>query len=647
MLTYLLLMLMACGASLVLTRLVRGVAVRVGAVDKPDGRKVHKIAIPRLGGVSVVLAVGLTTLAAIWLGPLQGSALGIDGWTPVLLGSAIVFVTGFWDDLRPLPAWLKFLFQAIAAGTAIWFGVRVDSVFALSGHAFNLGIFAVPLTLLWIVGLTNAFNLIDGLDGLATGLGLIAALTSATIFFLGGGQSEGLLLLILSGALAGFLFYNFYPATIFLGDSGSQVIGYVFAVTTITGLQKGSSVLSAIIPLLVFGLPIADTLLSIARRAFRCLKGSRVTHTTLKERMVLAKHIFKPDRDHVHHRLLAMGFPHRSAVLMLYAFAGGLSCLALLAVVAEYRNAGGILFAVGVATYIGIRKLNYEEVALWKIGTLLRWTEHIVFTRLSLLIMMDVMLVTAAYWSAFVLKYDGLAAPAVMQWHLIAFPCVLLIQMSVFFAGGLYRSLSRAMDIADLLHLSAAVATAVLLSHALSVVYEPPMNVWGFFGIDALFLLVIILGGRSAYRILVHPRHKPEIVKEGERVLIYGAGRRGEWIQKELLVNRSLKLCPVGFIEDDPCRMGLTINGLRVLGSSRDLAHLLDAWKISAVIVSSKKIGAERLAPVIGLCSKYQIAVLRADFHLDLLSGPKRQETTWMGPAYIPEYSRPGEMISR
>ena len=115
--------------------------------------------------------------------------------------------------------------------------------------------------------------------------------------------------------------------------------------------------------------------------------------------------------------------------------------------------------------------------------------------------------------------------------------------------------------------------------------------------------------------------------------LSYGAGRRGEWIQKELLVNRSLKLCPVGFIEDDPCRMGLTINGLRVLGSSRDLAHLLDAWKISAVIVSSKKIGAERLAPVISPCAKYQIAVLRADFHLDLLSGPKRQETTWMDPA--------------
>ena len=368
-----------------------------------------------------MLAVGLTTLAALWLGPLQGSGLGIDGWTPVLLGSAIVFVTGFWDDLRPLPAWLKFLFQAIAAGAAIWFGVRVDSVFALSGHAFNLGIFAVPLTLLWIVGLTNAFNLIDGLDGLATGLGLIAAVTSATIFFLEEANRKGPVL-ILSGALAGFLFYNVYPATIFLGDSGSQVIGYVFAVTTITGLQKGSSVLSAIIPLLVFGLPIADTLLSIARRAFRCLKGSRVTHTTLKERMVLAKHIFKPDRDHVHHRLLAMGFPHRSAVLMLYAFAGGLSCLALLAVVAEYRNAGGILFAVGVATYIGIRKLNYEEVALWKIGTLLRWTEHIVFTRLSLLIMMDVMLVTAAYWSAFVLKYDGLAAPAVMQWRLTRLP---------------------------------------------------------------------------------------------------------------------------------------------------------------------------------------------------------------------------------
>lgn len=643
MLMNLFLMLVAASSSLLLTRLVRQVAVRLGAVDQPDARKVHKVAIPRLGGVSVVFAVSLTLLVAGFLGWIQGE---IHEWTPVLLGGAIVFLIGFYDDVRPLPAGLKFMFQAAAAGMAIWCGARVDTLFALSGHPFNLGMFAVPLTFLWIVGLTNAFNLIDGLDGLAVGLGLIAALTGATIFFLGGSHSEGLLLLILSGALAGFLFYNFHPATIFLGDSGSQVIGYVFAVTTITGLQKGTTVLSVIVPLLVFGLPIADTLLSIARRAFR-LKESHGSHLTFKERMALTKFIFKPDRDHVHHRLLAMGFHHRSAVLTLYALAAGLSCLALLAVVAEYRNVGGILFAVVIATYIGIRKLDYEEVAFRKIGRLLRWAEHMIFTRSSLLVPLDVGLLTAAYWATFLLKYDELTAPAVIQWHVVAFPCVILIQMSVFVACGLYRRLSRIMDITDVLHVSAAVGIAVLLSHVLSVIYHPPAHVWRFFTIDGLFLEIILLGGRSTYRIMVHQRPKPEKVTHGERVLIYGAGRLGEWILRELLENHTLGLHAVGFIEDDPCRRGVAIHGLRVLGSSRELPRLLDEWKISAVIVSSKKIDAGRLASVISLCSKYQIAVLRGYLQLDRFASARHSEGTRFGNVSMPEYSRSGEMIFR
>lgn len=646
MLNNFLLMLVAGGTSLLLTRLVRYTAVRLGAVDQPDARKVHKVAIPRLGGVGVVFAIGLTILAANLLGWLQGMSIQVNEWMPILLGGAIVFGVGFYDDVRPLPAWLKFLFQAAAAGAAIWCGARVDTLFALSGHAFNLGIFAVPLTFLWIVGLTNAFNLIDGLDGLAVGLGLIAALTSATIFFLGGSHSEGLLLLILSGALAGFLFYNFHPATIFLGDSGSQVIGYIFAVTTVMGLQKGTTALSIIVPLLVFGLPIADTVLSIARRAFR-LRANHSQDLTFKKRIALAKHIFKPDRDHVHHRLLAMGFHHRSAVLTLYALAAGLSCLALLAVVSEYRNIGGILFAVVIATYIGIRKLDYEEVAFRKIGTLLRRVEHLVFTRSSLLVLLDAVMLTAAYWASFILKYDEMTAPAVIQWHVYAFPWVLIIQMSVFAACGLYQRLSRIMDITDVLHVSAAVGIAVLLSHVLSAIYHPPLHLWRFFAIEGLFLQIILLGGRSSYRIMVYQRPKRMNVREGERVLIYGAGRRGEWILRELIENRTHGLHAVGFIEDDPCRRGVAIHGLQVLGSSRDLARLLDEWKISAVIVSSKKIDVGRLGSVIALCSKYQIAVLRGYLQLDRLAPTKSSDSTQLGYVSMPEYSRPGEMIFR
>ncbi len=603
-----------------MTPAVRNLALRLGAVDEPGERKVHLLPLPRLGGVSVVLAVCFTVLAAYGVGrATQEFILDIGAWTPVLIGGSIVFFIGLWDDLRPLPAWLKFLFQAAAACVAVWLGVRIDSLFAFGSSSSSLGIFGIALTFLWIVGLTNAFNLIDGLDGLAAGLGLIAAATSATIFFMAGGTSDSLLLVILAGALAGFLVYNFYPASIFLGDSGSQVVGYVLAVTAVTGSQKGTTALPVIIPLLVFGLPIVDTLLSIARRALRNRGPSTLPRVTMRERILSAKHIFKGDRDHVHHRLLAMGFSHRSAVLTLYAFAAGLSCLALIAMAAEYRNASAIMLAVVVVGYLGVRRLGYEEVAILRIGTLLRWSERIVFTRLWFLIMLDALLIAAAYCAAFVLKYDGLAAPGTTAWYLVAFPCVLMIQMGVFVALRLYRGGSRAMDIADLLPLSIVVGVAVLASYVLSVIFDPPPGVAAFFGIDALFLQVLLLGGRSAYKILM-PTPRRDAVAEGRHVLIYGAGRRGEWIVRELRENAELGLRPIGFLDDDPQRIGDTIDRVQVLGSSGDLAPILNGQQISALIISSKKIGSDRVMSAISLCSKKQIPVLRGQFQLNCLS---------------------------
>ena len=617
MVTNVILMLIACCASLIMTPVIRNCALRLGAVDEPGGRKIHLIAVPRLGGVSVVLAVCMTVLAAHGLeGAFKGFVLDIEAWMPVFVGASIVFFSGLWDDLRPLPAWLKFIFQAAAACLTIWLGVRIESVF---GGPSSLGLFAVPLTFVWIVGLTNAFNLIDGLDGLAAGLGLIAAATSATIFFMGGGASDGLLLLILSGALVGFLVYNFHPASIFLGDSGSQIIGYVLAVTAITGSQKGATALPVVIPLLVFGLPIVDTLLSIARRALRSHGLSQRRRVTMRDRILSAKHIFKGDRDHVHHRLLAMGFSHRSAVLMLYACAAGLSSLALIAVAAQYRNASAILLAVVVVTYLGVRRLGYEEVAMVRIGTFLRRCERIVSARLSFLIMLDVILIAAAYYAAFVLKYDGLASPDTTTWYLVAFPCVLIIQISVFVGLRLYRGGARVMDIADLLPLSIVVGIAVLLSYVLSAVFDPPQGVSAFFGIDALFLQVLLLSGRSANKILMSiPRR--DTMAEGRHVLIYGAGRRGEWILRELRDNTELGLRPIGFLDDDPHRIGDTIDRVQVLGSVGDLAPILATQPASALIISSKKIDAERVMSAISFCSKHDIQVLRGQFQLNGLS---------------------------
>ncbi len=551
-----------------LTPIVRDVAVRLGAVDKPGERKIHRLPVPNLGGVSVFLSVCLTIFIAHELQLISGGVIfGVGEPTEILWGIVIVFLIGVYDDLNPVPPWVKFLFQCIAAGIVIWSGIRIDVISIFGSGSINPGIFAVPLTFLWIVGLTNAFNLIDGLDGLAAGLGIIAATTSAIIFFIAGAApSEGALLLILAGALAGFLRYNFHPASIFLGDSGSQVIGYMLATLSVAGSQKAAIALPVIIPLLVFGLPILDTLLSMLRRAGKELRSRPEDRISLTRWIHSMKRMSVADRDHVHHRLLAMGLTHRAAVLMLYGLASGLSLLAFIAVIADYRNAGAILLTVIIGAYVGIRKLGYEEIALVKTSALLQWDERMILTRLSSLALMDGALITTAYWGAFALKYDGAWASGITSWFVVAFPVVLIIQIGVLRGLGHYRGIRRAMGIADLLPLGLAVAVAVVLSYVVSAISSTPSGVASFFGIDGILLEILVIGGHSAYMVLAHLRRRGTVSKD-VHVLIYGAGRRGESIVRELQENRGLDLCPIGFLDDDPNLAGLKLNGVPVLGS--------------------------------------------------------------------------------
>ena len=308
--SHLLLVGVAAALALLLTHGVRGLARRWHLVDVPGQRKIHTVSVPRVGGVGVALAMVLALAVAAAAG--RVSAADARAWLPVLAGGAVVLGVGLWDDLRPLPAWVKLAFQLVAAAVTVALGVRIEHV-TVFGVTLGLGLLAVPLTIAWIVGLTNAFNVMDGLDGLATGLAIIAAATCAAVSISRGDSEGGLLLVALLGALCGFLPYNFNPATIFLGDSGSLVVGHVLAVTAITGWQKGATALAVAVPLLIFALPISETVLSIVRR----------THG------LGIRHVFSPDQQHMHHRLLGLGLSHRNTVLLLYAVSLSLALLAL------------------------------------------------------------------------------------------------------------------------------------------------------------------------------------------------------------------------------------------------------------------------------------------------------------------------------
>ncbi|MGE0041356.1 MAG: MraY family glycosyltransferase [Vicinamibacterales bacterium] len=275
-------------------------------------------AVPTVGGLAVVGAAALAVALVGTLVPLPAVA-DAAALAPLLAGGLLVFGVGLADDIRPLSPWTKLGVEVVAAGVAMTGGLLVERV-TVAGVTWQLGLLAWPVTLLWIVGLTNAFNLIDGVDGLAAGVAAIGGSACTVILVLRGHAPEALILSALVGAALGFLVYNFSPASIFLGDGGSLLFGFVLAATAITGWQKGATALAAGVPLLIFALPIADTASALGRR----LRGAGDLSVGAALRQVV-----QPDRGHIHHRLLALGWSTRGTVVFLYAVTLGLSLLAL------------------------------------------------------------------------------------------------------------------------------------------------------------------------------------------------------------------------------------------------------------------------------------------------------------------------------
>ncbi len=342
---------LAVATGFAFTLLVRWGARRLGVVDAPDGfRKVHARAIPLLGGVAIFAAFFLSLLVCHRLthDPLLGACLvGADFWA-LLGGATIVLLAGVWDDVWGLRARWKLLILGLVSVAMYASGYRIGGLSNPFGAPIDLGLLAVPLTVLWFLGCMNAINLIDGLDGLAAGVTVFAA---ATIFALGvlfGNTSAALLAIALAGAAIGFLLLNFHPASIYLGDSGSLLLGFLLACIGLRSAQKSTMVVALLIPVIALGLPIMDTALAILRRWSKALP------------------FVAGDRQHIHHKLLELGFTHRTAVLMMYAACLLLCGLALLTTAANSRQNAALLAVMGLGTFLIVRVIGRHEIKLVK-----------------------------------------------------------------------------------------------------------------------------------------------------------------------------------------------------------------------------------------------------------------------------------------
>jgi UDP-GlcNAc:undecaprenyl-phosphate GlcNAc-1-phosphate transferase len=327
---------------------------RLGAVDAPDSRKVHQVPVPRIGGLAVFAGfVASGSFAVFATGYWQKFPDGAGEWGALAAGAVTMLLLGLVDDIRGIGFPWKFGVQILAAGVAWSAGFRIDSVtLPLVEGPLQFGMLSLPVTVLWIVGITNALNLIDGLDGLAAGSAMITCTAVAAIAFGSGNVAEAAISAALLGSLLGFLRYNFNPARIFLGDSGSMWLGFILALTSIRGSQKNTTTVAVLVPVLVLGLPIFDTAFAVLRRTWRLARQRRADSEGAIGALRRVSVLFLPDRGHIHHRLLDAGLSHRAAVLVLYSVATVFAALALV-----HALATGMALAVLSAIFVAFAAL--------------------------------------------------------------------------------------------------------------------------------------------------------------------------------------------------------------------------------------------------------------------------------------------------
>ncbi|OCA88976.1 glycosyltransferase family 4 protein [Pseudobacillus wudalianchiensis] len=326
--------------SLVITPLVKKMAIAVGAVDKPNHRKVHEKIMPRMGGLAIFISfmIGLFLLKP--QSPFNFA---------IVVGGFIIIVTGMLDDRFELSAKAKLGGQLLAALVVVLYGgVKMEFITLPFGGEMEFGFLSVPLTILWIVGITNAINLIDGLDGLAAGVSSIALLTISLMAFMKGDVYVMSVALLVLGSTLGFLRYNFHPAKIFMGDTGALFLGYIIAVLSLLGF-KNITVISLIIPIIILGVPISDTFFAIIRRK------------------VNKQPLSAPDKSHLHHCLLRMGYTHKQVVVIIYAIASMFGLAAVIFSMATIWGAFIMMAVIMIAIElfvesIGLVSSNYKPL---------------------------------------------------------------------------------------------------------------------------------------------------------------------------------------------------------------------------------------------------------------------------------------------
>jgi UDP-GlcNAc:undecaprenyl-phosphate/decaprenyl-phosphate GlcNAc-1-phosphate transferase len=554
--------------SVVLTIAVRSIARRLGIVAAPRKDRWHTNPTALLGGIAIA-----TSFFAGYL--IFGPTL--PHIRSILVASLVVFGFGLVDDLFQLKPYTKLVAQLIAASMVVYFGLKLEWT--------NYAAIDDIITIFWLVGITNALNLLDNMDGLAAGVSLIACASLTITFLLNGQVAAATLPALLGGACLGFLIFNFNPASIFMGDCGSMFLGFTLgAITMLSDIGRTRNLTPVLLtPVLILLLPIFDT----------CM----VTVT----RKLSGRAISQGGRDHASHRLVALGVSERRAVLILYALAAASGVLALMLRLLSAQFIwllvpGFVLMITFVGLYLSRVKV-YDEDEQPADNGLIRVLVDFSHKRRIFEVLLDVALIVLAYYGALVFRWDGGIPAEQVAIFVRTVPLMIVIELISFLIGGVYRGLWRYAGLDDLL----VVARSVLIGSAGSMLTV--LATYGFNGpsravliLNGLLLFVLVGGSRVSFRLLRVLIAKPATFKPGATpVLIYGAGDGGELLIRELMNNTDYNYAPVGFIDDDARKAGKLIHGYRIF-SSKSVGDVIRDHGITEVLISSLKVPDSQLA---------------------------------------------------
>ncbi len=588
-----------------LTPLVRRLARRFGYVAAPQADRWHRAPTALLGGIAVFggAAVSVVSLPQ-WSGPMVA----------VACGSAAAFAVGLLDDLVAFRPVTKLTLQVVIASAALAWGLRLDWTGSLTADSL--------LTVLWLIGLTNAFNLIDNMDGACSGVGAIAAAALATIGLgLAGGPTPAVgVAAALCGALLGFLVYNHHPASIFLGDSGALFVGFLLAgLSLLTDGPKGSVPEVAVaVPILVLLVPIFDTTLVTVSRKLSGRAASR------------------GGTDHTAHRLVALGFSEKRAVLFLYAMAlvsGGGAILVTR--VGRATDALLALLVVGVlllgVALLRVRVYGGEDFSVllagrWRPALAALLVRHHVFE-----LVLDVVLVTAAYYSVYRIRFDQAAFAFYFPTFLASLPIVIACKIVSLRLAGIYGGIWKYFGTSELGPVLKGVGLgSVMAVLALTYLYRFERMSRSVFVIDGLVLAALLVGSRLAFRVLPAIGEGPR--RASRRAIAYGAGDGGDMLARELLNNPRHSYHLVAFVDDDPYKHGRRIRGVPVVGGPARIEALLSSG-VEAVILTSIKIGPSAVQSVRAMCRDADVPLLRFSCALREVAGRRSDGVQARGTA--------------